>query len=63
MKKSIFENTKLELTFTECDMVKSALKSYKERFNKWINGKIDEEDNQSAIRYVSQLDTIINKLQ
>jgi|TARA_R100001463_G_scaffold28426_3_gene65175 NOL1/NOP2/fmu family ribosome biogenesis protein len=62
MKKSIFENSKLELTCVESDMVKSALESHKERFNKWINGKIDEKDKQSAIRYVSDLDSIINKL-
>ena len=56
---------KIELTFIESHTVASALEAQKERFNKWINGdigKIDEEDKQSAIRHISELDSIINKL-
>ena len=51
-----------ELTTSEAYMVISALETEKERFNKWINGEINEKDKQSAIDYVSQLDSIINKL-
>ena len=53
---------KKELTATEAYMVISALETEKERFNKYINEEIDEKDKQSAIDYVSKLDSIINKL-
>jgi len=53
---------KKELTATETYITISALEAHKERFNKYINEEIDEKDKQSAIDYVSKLDSIINKL-
>lgn len=53
---------KKELTTLETVITISALEAQKERFNEWINGEINEKDKQSAIDYVSQLDSIINKL-
>ena len=53
---------KKELTATETYITISALEAHKERFNKYINEEIDEKNKQSAIDYVSKLDSIINKL-